>query len=62
MGEPGSSLNIPVDNSKQQIFPQESTAEVEALTLAANFIRSSEAQCPQVVFLTDALSVLEALD
>ena len=38
------------------------TADVDALILAANFIRSSEDQCPQVVFLTDALSVLEALD
>ena len=38
------------------------TAEVEALTQAANFSRSSEDQCPQVVFLTDALSVPEALD
>ena len=34
------------------------------MTLAANFIGSSESedQYPQVVFLTDALSVLEVLD
>ena len=37
-------------------------AETEALTQAASMVQASEDQCTQVVFLTDALSVLQALE
>ena len=36
-------------------------AEVQALMQAASMVQDSESDCPQVVFLTDALSALEAL-
>ena len=37
-------------------------AEVEALTRAAGIVARQASDCPQVVILTDALCVLEALD
>ena len=37
-------------------------AETEALVQAAVMVQSSEDHCQQVVFLTDALSVLQALE
>ena len=37
-------------------------AEVEALKHAAKIVEDSENMCPQVVFLTDAMSVLEAFE
>ncbi|KAK7093816.1 hypothetical protein V1264_007506 [Littorina saxatilis] len=36
-------------------------AEVQAIMQAASMIHDSESECPQVVFLSDALSALEAL-
>jgi ribonuclease HI len=37
------------------------SAEVQALMQAASMIHDATSECPQVVFFSDALSVLEAL-
>ena len=38
------------------------SAEVRALSIAAEIIKNTTSQCQQVVFLTDAMSVLQALE
>ena len=60
MEELGCTSSTPMVNGKQRIYQQAST-EVQALVHAANVISDRVNHDNQVVFLTDALSVLQAM-
>ncbi|XP_070182779.1 uncharacterized protein, partial [Littorina saxatilis] len=60
-GGAGVYASFPTTNIPTGKHCSDYSAEIQALVQAASIIQDSSSECLQAVFLTDALSVLEAL-